>query len=429
MISKTVQRLRSAISCDSFTFIINGTEVESDLLEAVRLSPAVHEQLLADKSTRNFVICDSEIDPRHFSCLQQLISGESISIHRSFRKSLLLLCRQLYNMELEEFFFGLWFDDCSSSLSETITMNLVDVLTRTARSVSASNFYLHSNEDISLLTIDALEDLLSSDSLRIESEDALLRQLLELGSGYLSLVRHIRFEFLSSKGIEFFVAHFRYFDLTESIWEGICVRLKGICDSSIQSKRFVYSSRTSSVSIASSVPRLDSQILSDFPSIFSEFCYKTFDLLYRGSRDGFSSEDFHKRCDGHRNTLTVILDTNGSVFGGFTPLAWDSVSQFKCDKNLTTFLFTLKNPHNITARKFMLKADQKSRAIYCSPGHGPVFGNYFYLYSTFDSASSPNLTGHFGNEYTNDTGLSDDTVFTGSGKFRAQEVEVFELRD
>jgi GTPase SAR1 family protein len=27
-------------------------------------------------------------------------------------------------------------------------------------------------------------------------------------------------------------------------------------------------------------------------------------LLWRGSRDGFRSRDFHRRCDGHANTLT-----------------------------------------------------------------------------------------------------------------------------
>jgi hypothetical protein len=29
-------------------------------------------------------------------------------------------------------------------------------------------------------------------------------------------------------------------------------------------------------------------------------------LLYRGTRDGFGAGDFHSRCDGHSNTLTII---------------------------------------------------------------------------------------------------------------------------
>jgi hypothetical protein len=65
-------------------------------------------------------------------------------------------------------------------------------------------------------------------------------------------------------------------------------------------------------------------IVSDFPEIFAEFRGKQFTLLWRGSRDGFGAFDFHSRCDGHANTLTVILDTNGSIFERFTMVEWES---------------------------------------------------------------------------------------------------------
>jgi hypothetical protein len=68
----------------------------------------------------------------------------------------------------------------------------------------------------------------------------------------------------------------------------------------------------------------DSAVLTAFPALFSEFRGKRFKPLWRGSRDGFGASDFHRRCDGHANTLTVILDTNGNVFGGFTPVEWES---------------------------------------------------------------------------------------------------------
>ena len=63
----------------------------------------------------------------------------------------------------------------------------------------------------------------------------------------------------------------------------------------------------------------DSEILTDFPALFDEFRRKRFTLLWRGSRDGFGADDFHGRCDGHKNTLTLIQDTEGHIFGGFTP--------------------------------------------------------------------------------------------------------------
>jgi hypothetical protein len=51
-------------------------------------------------------------------------------------------------------------------------------------------------------------------------------------------------------------------------------------------------------------PRFDSLIVSDFPLLFAEFRAKHFNLLWRGSRDGFTAHEFHLRCDGRANTLT-----------------------------------------------------------------------------------------------------------------------------
>jgi hypothetical protein len=71
-------------------------------------------------------------------------------------------------------------------------------------------------------------------------------------------------------------------------------------------------------------PRIDSVILRELPAFFGEFCGKCFAILWRGSRDGFGRRAFHQRCHGHANTLAVIADTDGTVFGWFTPVAWES---------------------------------------------------------------------------------------------------------
>jgi hypothetical protein len=68
----------------------------------------------------------------------------------------------------------------------------------------------------------------------------------------------------------------------------------------------------------------NSVIVSAFPAIFAEFRSKLFSLLWRGSRDRCYASDFHRHCDGHANTLTVMLDTKGNIFGGFTPVEWES---------------------------------------------------------------------------------------------------------
>ena len=47
-------------------------------------------------------------------------------------------------------------------------------------------------------------------------------------------------------------------------------------------------------------------------------------LLYRASRDGWISSDFHSKCDYKGPTLTVIKCTGGYVFGGYANAAWTS---------------------------------------------------------------------------------------------------------
>jgi hypothetical protein len=79
--------------------------------------------------------------------------------------------------------------------------------------------------------------------------------------------------------------------------------------------------------------RLDSRILSYFTAIFEAFRSKRFRLLWRGSRDGFTPYDFHSKCDGHASTITVIEDTTGAVFGGFTPVAPESSGQWNGKSN------------------------------------------------------------------------------------------------
>jgi hypothetical protein len=183
----------------------------------------------------------------------------------------------------------------------------------------------------------------------------------------------------------------------------------------------------------------NSRIIANFPEIFAEFRGKQFSLLWRGGCDGFAASEFHRRCDGHANTLTVILDTKGNIFGGFTPLEWESrvwngkegkeSNLRKADDSLKSFLFTLKNPHNILAKRFALKAAENDRAILCSSTHGP----HFWDIRVSNNCNANTISWAFwdGSDdvYINDTGLDGNTFFTGSKYFQVKEIEVFEITD
>jgi uncharacterized coiled-coil protein SlyX len=172
----------------------------------------------------------------------------------------------------------------------------------------------------------------------------------------------------------------------------------------------------------------DSLIVASLPPLLDEFRGKRFALLWRGSRDGFGAGDFHGRCDGRANTLTLILDTRGNVFGGFTPLAWQSPPSclWKSDDSLKSFIFTLKNPHNIPARKFALKIATRRYAICCSSSYGPYFVD---IGVSSDCNANTGSGTSLGGAYANDTGLHAEKVFTTSKYFRVKEIEVFEITD
>jgi uncharacterized coiled-coil protein SlyX len=170
-----------------------------------------------------------------------------------------------------------------------------------------------------------------------------------------------------------------------------------------------------------------SRIAADFPALFAEFRWKRFKLLWRGSCYGFNAGSFHSCCDGRAPTLTLIQDTGGSIFGLFTPVAWESrdsseESCFKGDPSLKSFVFTLKNPHNFPPRKFALKAERRHEAINCDSECGPDDRD---IWISEDCNKSNDSYSYLGHAYANETGLDGKTVLTGSKFFRVKEIEVF----
>jgi hypothetical protein len=360
-----------------FTFLVDGREIESDVAEAVALSPLVREQLSVDACAGKFAVNGGDTGDA-FPSLRHFHSAGAISADESECDSLALLGRLLGNPAVERLFV-------SRPQSDPMPVN-VNCLSR--------------------LSFDVVDNLLSSAVFCVESEDALMDKLLKLGPAYSPLLRWIRPGFLSPNGLCSLLDHLA--GPPEWAWLALPVlRLIGF----------------------------DSLIISNFPGIFTELKEKRFSLLWRGTRDGFGAGDFHCRCDDHCDTLTVILDTNENVFGGFTPVKWKSLeSDDFLDggmKNLMrpggsfhSFLFTLRNPHNIPARRFVLKPDVWM-AVGWAWDYGPCYGRDISVFDKCNANSTSDTD--LGDAYTNDTGLNGHTVFTGSKYFQVKEIEVFEI--
>jgi hypothetical protein len=109
-------------------------------------------------------------------------------------------------------------------------------------------------------------------------------------------------------------------------------------------------------------------------------------------------------------------------------MKWESEERSKADDSQKSFLFTLKNPHNVAAKIFALKNEKRRPAILCGPRVGPRFGSGCDI-AVYDNCNvnSKSHAMEFGLTYNNHTGLDGPTFFAGSGNFRVKEIEVFEI--
>ena len=93
-----------------------------------------------------------------------------------------------------------------------------------------------------------------------------------------------------------------------------------------------------------------------------------FELLFKMSENGTNSIDFHKYCDNKGPSLTLVKTTKNKIFGGFTPLSWNTEGKHIEDINNQTFIFSL----NLKKKFNMIKKNEVG--IYCSKDYGPRFG-------------------------------------------------------
>ena len=95
--------------------------------------------------------------------------------------------------------------------------------------------------------------------------------------------------------------------------------------------------------------------------------FKT-ELRYRGSRDGWRANDFHRMSNFLSSTATLFkIKDNGHCIGGFTSKMWGSPETHIYETDSTAMLF------NLSARR-LFECKNHSKAIYNCKGKGPRFG-------------------------------------------------------
>jgi hypothetical protein len=94
------------------------------------------------------------------------------------------------------------------------------------------------------------------------------------------------------------------------------------------------------------------------------------------------------------------------------------------------FIFTLKNPHNIPPSKFNIQKNWLDHSICCDINLGPIFGcNDIRIEN--DCNIKSNSFGYYdfkpGEYCFDDTTGKKRMLFTGSSKYKVEEIEVFKI--
>ncbi|RIB13581.1 hypothetical protein C2G38_2040856 [Gigaspora rosea] len=132
--------------------------------------------------------------------------------------------------------------------------------------------------------------------------------------------------------------------------------------------------------IASWIDRKDCENVLWEPYNSVEIPYK-FDLIYRGSRDGFPPKIFHKACDNQGPTITVIkIKGMNQVIGGYNPVSWQSFKpNAGWSRTTESFIFSIdigKSDSLATKRATTVsRVADANKAIYSFVALGPYFGD------------------------------------------------------
>ena len=184
---------------------------------------------------------------------------------------------------------------------------------------------------------------------------------------------------------------------------------------------------------------LGSAILSNEPDKekyeekLSEWCgTDDFELLYRGTRDGFDGKNFNRLCNNKGKTLALIKNTSGHIFGGFASVPW-MFNPFSLPNKRApgSFLFTLTNKHGIEPTKFSLRDEVNGSAV-CHIGfdQGPMFGDNGDDLKISSCCNAVPSFSSFPKSYV-DTTEKGRTLFSSNtsdtGCFKVQEIEVFKV--
>ncbi|XP_071161983.1 interferon-induced protein 44-like [Mytilus edulis] len=156
---------------------------------------------------------------------------------------------------------------------------------------------------------------------------------------------------------------------------------------------------------------------------------KEYRLLYKATRDGCTATAFHNKCNNRGPTVTILYNTNDSVFGGYTSISWSSAGAYHVDAS--AFLFRLYQNRNWIPVKMPFNGNNYN-SIYDDATYGPTFGGGHDLRTFTGTVNRSgtyyqlNGTTNFGHSYT----MNGETYNSiSNGHLQIKDIEVYLVMD
>ncbi|CAG8460320.1 3940_t:CDS:2 [Funneliformis caledonium] len=147
-----------------------------------------------------------------------------------------------------------------------------------------------------------------------------------------------------------------------------------------------------------------------------------FNLLVRGSRDGFGPKIFHEKCDLKGPTITILKVLHSDeLLGGYNPLNWEAHPEGAFHKTNKSFIFSLgqddKHSSNLSLTTIHSKVKETKKAIFQYEDYGPCFAS--------DLALVGNYKGHWEGHCLKKN--YENRISPGNYVFYASDYEVFQI--
>ena len=152
------------------------------------------------------------------------------------------------------------------------------------------------------------------------------------------------------------------------------------------------------------------------------FSFSILQLLYRGSRDGDSTQTCHELCDNKQNVLIIIKSETNYIFGGFSKIG------FKTNNNINRGEYLIDNNSflfSINLKKIYPVIHNKTIICNLKNTYGLCFDSSLVFYDHFMQRNDNVIYSLIKEKFN---GLNNEYEMNGGkDKFQIKELEVFQL--